>query len=138
MSGEHLAVPDTLPDLAAGDSRDYLVAVRHGVEIRASRSMIGRQLHGRPRRRCQGVSEAMSRQQTFWAAITACWLAWAVLVYAASAGSLGESLEALANSGGPYRVGVRRLMIYAPLIPVLGGAWQIKRLKRSRGFEGPE
>ena len=76
---------------------------------------------------------SMSRQQSFWAAAITCWLAWAVLVYAASAGSLGEALEALANSGGPYRIGIRRLIIYAPLIPVLGVAWLMKWLKQGRG-----
>jgi hypothetical protein len=33
VPGEHLTVPDTLPDPAAGAGRYYVAAVRHGAQV---------------------------------------------------------------------------------------------------------
>lgn len=42
VPGEQLTVPDTLPDPGVGAGRYYLAAVRHGAQIRAGRSSMGR------------------------------------------------------------------------------------------------
>ncbi len=47
VPGEHLSVPDTLPDPGPGDARYYLVAVNHQGETRAGREAIAGVLQGR-------------------------------------------------------------------------------------------
>ena len=47
VAGEHLIVPDPLPDPALGDARYYLAAVNHQGQRRAGRTSMSGVLQGR-------------------------------------------------------------------------------------------